>query len=137
MNHTEQPEQPKVRHRTVMDDETRHVSRIYAEALYRAAEQAGNVEEVLGELEGLVNDVFGADPGLEAFLSGAAVGRERKETALKKAFGDRATPTFANFLLVLNRHERLDMLRGIAQAFRTLYNRKTRQLVVNVSSACP
>ena len=50
--------QAEVRHRTVMDDEARHVSRVYAEALYRSAEKENQVESVLGELEGVVRDVF-------------------------------------------------------------------------------
>ena len=34
----------QVRHQTVMDDETRQVARVYAEALYKAAEPSGQTE---------------------------------------------------------------------------------------------
>lgn len=127
----------QVRHRTVMDDEARHVARVYAEALYRAAEKNGAVEEVLGELESLVDDVFRRDPGLELFFASAAVGQDRKAHALAAAFGGRASATFLQFLEVLNAHERLDMLRAISQAFRTLNDRKAHRIVVHVRSAVP
>lgn len=130
-------QQPQVRHQTVMDDESRHVARVYAEALFKAAESAGHVEPVLEELETLVGGVFKQDPGLELYFGAAAIGRDRKADVLRKTFEDRATPTFVQFLHVLNGHDRLDMIRAIAGAYRTLYNRKQRQLVVHVRSAVP
>jgi F-type H+-transporting ATPase subunit delta len=128
----------EVRHATVMDDdETRHVARIYAEALFRSVQKANQAEEVLADLEALVKDVFQQDPGLELFFSSAAVGKHRKEEAIKKAFGGRAPEVFVNYLLVLNAHGRLDHLRAIAKAFRTLYDKHTGRVVVHVRSAVP
>ena len=128
---------PQVHHHTVMDDETRHVAKVYAEALYKAAESAGNVQQVLEELETLVHGVFKQDPGLELYFASAAIGRERKTEVLRKTFEHKATPTFLHFLEVLNAHDRLVVLRGIAHAFRALHDRKTRRLVVHVHSAVP
>lgn len=126
----------EVHHRTVLDDETRHVARIYADALYRAAESSGQVDQVLGEIESLVKDIFAADPGMELFFASAAVGRDRKVQALG-AFKGQASQTFQNFLGVLNEHDRLGMLRPIATAFRTLVNQKRHRVVVQVTSAIP
>jgi len=123
-------------HATVMDDETRSVSRVYAEALYKAAETANDVDGVLGDVESLVGGVFKADPGLEAYLT-SGTNRERKGEAIKKAFDGRATPTFVNFLAVLNTHERLAMVRPIAGAFRTLFDRRHKRVAVDVQSAVP
>src|SRR5262245_18789549 len=113
-NNNSSSEQQKLeaaaRHATVMDDEARHVARVYAEALYKAAEQQGQVEEVLAELEALVHEVFLQDPGAELFFSSAAVSRDRKQAALEHTFGNgRASTVFAHFLTVLNHHDRLDM----------------------------
>jgi F-type H+-transporting ATPase subunit delta len=127
----------QVRHRTVLDDESRHVARVWAEALYKAAEKAGEVEPALQDLEALVNEVFRRDPGLELFFASAAIGRDRKKQALNAAFEGRATPTFVQFLEVLNEHDRLDMVRAIAGAFRALHDRKARRLTVHVRSAVP
>jgi F-type H+-transporting ATPase subunit O len=128
-------QQPQVHHATVLDDKSQHVGRVYAEALYRAAEKTNQAAEVLGELESLVNEVFRKDPGLALFLASAAVGQDRKTAVIEKAFKGRATEVFANFLHVLNHHGRLDSLPAIAHAYRTLYNRKTGHVVVHVRSA--
>src|SRR5262245_4694135 len=110
--------EPQVRHRTVLDDEARHVARVYAEAIYRAADAKGegHVQHVLGELESLIYDVFKEDPGLELFFASAAVSREHKHEAIQHAFAGRASDTFIHFLDVLNHHDRLDMLRAITGA---------------------
>jgi F-type H+-transporting ATPase subunit delta len=127
----------QARHKTVLDDESRHVARVYAEALYNAAERQGQAHELLGELEALVNEVFARDPGAELFLASAAVGRGRKREAIEKAFRGRASDTFVRFLLVLDKHDRLGLLRAIAAAYRTLYERKSNRIHVRVRSAVP
>jgi F-type H+-transporting ATPase subunit delta len=130
-------EQPQVHHATVLDDKSRHVGRVYAEALLRAAEKSNQASDILDELEMLVNQVFRKDPGLALFLASAAVSQDRKAEVIDKAFKGRATEVFSNFLLVLNHHGRLDALPAIAQAYRTLYDRKMGNVVVHVRSAVP
>lgn len=129
--------QIEVRHRTVLDDEARRVARVYAEALYRAAAQAGQVEDVLAQLEGLVEDAFRQKPGLELFFASAAVGRAKKAEAIRAAFTGRVSDVLVRFLNVLNDHDRLDMLRAVAGAFRALYDRQSRRMPVQVTSAVP
>jgi F-type H+-transporting ATPase subunit delta len=123
------------RHRTVLDDEARHSGRVYAEALYKAAEKQGKVADLLADLEALVGEVFRRDPGLELFFASVSVGRDRKHQALQKAFETRADPLFVHFLYVLNQHDRLGLLRAIAEAFRTLYDRRSGRIRVEVRSA--
>jgi F-type H+-transporting ATPase subunit delta len=130
-------EQIQVRQQTVMDDEARQVARVYAEALYRAAERQNLAGEVLTELDELINGVFRRDPGLALFFASASIGRDQKEKALQTAFGGRATDVLVHFLKVLNHHDRLGMVRAIAEAYRNLHNRRSRRLVVQVSSAVP
>ncbi|MGL4554706.1 MAG: ATP synthase F1 subunit delta [Gemmataceae bacterium] len=126
------PEQ--VQHKTVMDDESRQVARIYADALYQAAQPAGEVDAVRGELDAVVEGVFGRDPGLGLFFESASITRGRKDEVLKAAFAG-ASETVRNFLGVLNAHDRLAMLRPIAQAYRKLCDRKSRRVAVHVTSA--
>lgn len=130
-------EQPSARHKTVLDDTARQVGRVYAEALYQAAEKQNAAAEVLGELESLTEGVFAQDPGLELFFSSASVNREHKAKALRGAFEGRASSVFLDFLGVLNAHDRLDMLRPIAASYRALHDRKTHHVVVEVTSAVP
>src|SRR5262249_49351625 len=127
--------QVQVRHPTVLDDEGRHVARVYAEALYRAAERAGQQAEVLADLDAVVNGVFRADPGLELFFASAALGRERKRAALEHAFEGRANPLFVHSLLVLNERDRLGTVRAVAAAYRALHERRSNRLPVQVRSA--
>jgi F-type H+-transporting ATPase subunit delta len=127
----------QVRHETVLDDSTRQVARAYAEALYNAADKRHLAAEVLGELDALVDEVFRRHPGLELFLASPAVGRKRKEEALRQAFAGRADEVFVNFLLVLNRHDRLGLLRAVAGAYRDLHDRRTNRMHVRVDSAVP
>jgi F-type H+-transporting ATPase subunit delta len=126
----------QARHTTVLDDGTRHVGRVYAEALYGAAEKEGQAAEVLDELEALL-EVFHRQPRLESFLSSAAVGRERKAEALRRAFAGRASDVLTRFLLVLNEHDRLNVLRAVVLAYRDLHDRKSGRVRVRVESAVP
>ncbi len=129
------PEQVQARVPTVLDDESRQVARIYAEALYKAAEQHGQQGEVLDELNGLVHDVFKQDAGLELFLTSAAIGKHRKEEALRNAFTGRANEAFVQFLQVLNAHDRLGALRAIAHAYQVMHERKSHRFHASVRSA--
>ncbi len=126
----------QVRHQTVMDDETRQVARVYAEALYKAAEPSGQTEEVRGELGTIVEAVYGRDPGLALFFESASVKSDRKKAVLESAFAE-ASETVRNFLGVLNAHDRLGMLRPIAEAYGKLCDRKSRRVPVHVTSAVP
>ncbi|MBY0228512.1 MAG: ATP synthase F1 subunit delta [Gemmataceae bacterium] len=122
------------RHATVMDDEARQVSRVYAEALYKAAEQKGEVDRVLEDIEGLALGVFGEDPGLELFFASASISKDKKAQAIAAAFGGSAS-SFKGFLDVLNQHDRLGMVRPIAATFRRLYDKRHQKVVVEVRSA--
>jgi F-type H+-transporting ATPase subunit delta len=132
---TEPLEQP--RHRTVLDDDTRHVAGVYAEALLEAAQKQGQAGELLEDLRELVGTVFARDPRLELFLSSPAVARERKAEAIQKAFRGRARDLLTNFLLVLNDHDRLGVLRAVVLAYRELYDRRSGRMRVRVESAVP
>jgi F-type H+-transporting ATPase subunit delta len=121
----------------IADVGSRRVARTYAEALLNAAARRNQEREVLEELDSLVRDVFGAMPPLEAFLASRAVSRERKPRVIRSALQGRASEVFLNFLLVLNQHERLDLLRPILAACRDLYDQRHGRMRVLVRSAVP
>jgi F-type H+-transporting ATPase subunit delta len=120
---------------TVLDVNLERIARVYAEALFRAAESRGQSDAILEELDSLVQDVLRADPAAEAFLASGAIGRDRKAAVIRTTFGNRASELFLNFLLVLNDHERLDVLRPIAAAYRELRDERAGRLFVFVQSA--
>ena len=119
------------------DVSAQRIARVYAEALYKAAEAKGEAKEILDELTSLVNDVFRASAGLETYLGSGAVGREHKRDLIKKTFDGRASETLTNFLQVLNNHDRLDLLRAIQRAYQELYEERTGHIVAEVRSARP
>jgi F-type H+-transporting ATPase subunit delta len=113
------------------------VARVYAEALLNAAEKRGEADAVAEQLDSLIKDVFQADPQFEAFLSSGAVGRLPKASVLESVFGKRASTLFFNFLMVLNEHERLELLRAIAAEYQGLRDQRARRVRVWVRTAAP
>jgi F-type H+-transporting ATPase subunit delta len=121
----------------VADVEAQRIAQVYAEALLNAAERQGQADAVLEELEAVVREVFRAEPRFEAFLGSGAIGRERKAPVIRSVFETRGSKVFANFLQVLNAHDRLDLLRPILRAARDLADVRARRVRVQVRSAVP
>jgi F-type H+-transporting ATPase subunit delta len=125
------------RHETVLDAGSRRVARVYAEALLDAAQQHGQAAQVLEEFASLFDDVLRADPDFEAFLASGAISRKTKAQVIHHVFDGKASDDFRNFLLVLNDHQRLDLLRGIHEAVKELYDERAGRMRVQVTSAVP
>ena len=141
MNPTRGPDQPPIVGeeplRGTSDVGAQRIARVYAEALYGAAAKAGNVNDVLEEAHSIIYDVLRQDRNLDILITGNAVGRTAKEEILKKAFAGRATDVFLNFLLVLNHHDRLDLLRPILSALHRIDDERNNRVRVHVASAVP
>jgi F-type H+-transporting ATPase subunit delta len=121
----------------VADVRSQQIARVYAEALLNAAAAHGEEDAVLDELRALVADVFRERPEFEQFLASLAIGRDRKEAVIRDTFTGKASERFLNFLLVLNQHDRLELLRAVyAEAVRLREQRKG-QMRVHVKSAVP
>jgi F-type H+-transporting ATPase subunit delta len=119
------------------DVSAQRVARVYAEALLNTAEKRGEADAVLEQLDSLVGDVFRADPQFEAFLASGAIGRDKKAGVLRAVFEHRASELFFNFLMVVNHHDRLELLRPILATYRALRDRRARRMRVKVRSAQP
>jgi F-type H+-transporting ATPase subunit delta len=103
--------------------------------LLNAAAKHGLEHQVLEELDSLFTDVFARDPGFEAFLASGAVSRDRKDPVIQKVFQNRASELFTNLLLVLNHHDRLDLLRSVRVAAHDLDNERNKRMPVKVRTA--
>lgn len=121
----------------VGDVGVQRLAKVYAEALINTADRRGQSDEVLEELDSLVRDLFAADPSFEGFLISGAIGREEKAAILKKAFESRASEVFCNFMLVLNEHDRLFLVRPVLAAAREIRDERARRVRVQVRSAAP
>jgi F-type H+-transporting ATPase subunit delta len=111
------------------------VAHVYAEAFLNAAEKQKQTDAVIEELQSLIHDLFQATPELEAFLASGAVGRDRKAQLIHSIFDKRASQPFTNFLLVLNQHDRLNLLRPILTAALEIRDERARRIRVQVRSA--
>jgi len=120
---------------TTADVNAWRIAKVYAEALFRAGEKHNQTEALLEELDSLIKDVFRASPDLENFLANRSIGREAKAPVIDKVLQGRANPMLIDFLQVLNRHERLDLLREIAASFRELGDQKAKRVRVTVKTA--
>jgi F-type H+-transporting ATPase subunit delta len=130
-----QPEELKMQH--IADVSEQRVAHVYAEALLNSAEHRGQVDPVYAELESLVQDVFPRAKRLEEFFSSSAISRQHKAELIEKTFGPRAGELLVNFLLVLNEHDRLGLLRPILKAYREMRDQRARRVRVQVQSAVP
>jgi F-type H+-transporting ATPase subunit delta len=122
---------------TVLDAHASAIARTYAEALLGAAEKAGPVEPLLEELEELVRDVWTARPEFRLIMSSPSVSAPDKDRILTEVFQGRAQPTLVQFLRVLNRHGRLEILEAVARQARAAWDRRQNRRGVLVRSAVP
>lgn len=124
-------------HRTVLDVSARRVARVYAEALLAAADRKGQVDATLGELDAFFDDVLKANSEFTGFLLSAGAGRRAKGELLERALVGKVGDTLANYLMVLNDHDRLNLLPGIRQIARELADERAGRMPVRVVTAVP
>ena len=113
------------------------VAAVYAEALFGAAEQAGQTEALLAEFDSLLSDVLDRFPAWEQILVSAQVAHEEKVGMLDRTLGGRASPLLLNFLKVLSRRGRLECLRAIHRQAHALFDRSRGRVHVRLATARP
>jgi F-type H+-transporting ATPase subunit delta len=113
----------------------RRVATVYAEALFRAAEQRGQAEEIGRELRSLVTEVYPKVPELEETLASPAIKRSAKLPVLGSAFKDNVSDLLFNFLTVLNAKDRLSLVGHVAAAYRGIMDERAKRVRVSVRSA--
>jgi len=113
------------------------IARVYAEALLRAADRANQADAMREELDSLVDDVYRAEPRIEALLASPAIPRQHKADLIRRSFEPQGGTLFTNFLLVVNDHGRLDLIRQIRAAYGELLDQRARRVRVLVRSAVP
>lgn len=112
-----------------------HIAAVYAEAFLSAAEHARRTEELLEEFGSFLSDVLDALPDLERILASQLVSPDEKAGLLDRALGPQASPLFLNFLKVVSRHGRLDLLRAIYGQAQQQYDRLRGRVRVQVATA--
>jgi F-type H+-transporting ATPase subunit delta len=119
-----------------VDERNREIGRLYAEAILHVAEEKGQAEELLEELNGLVEYLDG-NPDLERFLASPMIEAEPRAQVIEQAFRGRASDLLLDSLLVVNRKGRLSALRAIAVAYRAELRTLRGWVDIHVRTAVP
>jgi len=113
------------------------VATLYAQALLDATAASGKIEETLAELDSFVTEVLDKLPHLESLFTSALVADDKKAELVDRLLKGRASPILLNFLKVLGRHGRLDILRSVHQVAQGLLDEQRKMVRVEVATASP
>lgn len=113
------------------------VGAIYAKAFLGAAETAGQTEVAVEELGAFTTTVLDGFPKLEAVFASALVSHDDKAALIDRLFKSRLSPLVVDFLKVISRHGRLDILRAIHHEVLKLYYELRGRVRVQLSTATP
>jgi len=116
------------------DPSAQAIARVYADAFLAAAESIG-VEAALEELASFLDDVLAAHPQFETILVSGLLSRDDKLGLIDRVVAPFGSEFFTNFLRVLARHDRLDLLPLILAESRLKHEQQLGQRRVQVRSA--
>jgi F-type H+-transporting ATPase subunit delta len=120
---------------SVMEDpSTRSVARVYAVALLDAAGSAAG--EVLDEYQSFVEAMAG-QPAFNRLLASPAVTSDQKLAILERVVAGRGSELFINFLRVLARHGRLELIPAVLDQARREQETRAGKRRMQVVSARP
>jgi F-type H+-transporting ATPase subunit delta len=128
---------PAKLHPTVLDAGVVQLARVYAVALFNAATTGNQVDAIIEEYESFVRDVLDRNPNFENMLESGIIGRPDKAATIRGVFQSRASTIFLNYLLVLNDHGRLDLLRPILREMHSISDERAGRVRVQVRAAVP
>jgi F-type H+-transporting ATPase subunit delta len=111
------------------------VATVYAKAFLGATEAAGITDAALAELDSLVTDVLDKLPRVDSILSSGLISAEQKIAMVDKAISPKASPLLTNFLKILAKNGRLDILRAVRREARKMIDKMRGRVRVRVTTA--
>lgn len=112
------------------------LAKVYARALFDAAEKRGAAESVVGELEDLL-EMTRADRAFSELLASPLVDPAKRDAFLVRVLQGRVSETTLAFLRLLNRKDRLGHLVPITAAMDALVQERFGRVEVDVFTAAP
>jgi F-type H+-transporting ATPase subunit delta len=109
------------------------IARVYAEALFGAAKDAGKLDAIREQLA-RVADALESNRDLQVFFFSPYFSSEEKRDGIGRAISG-AEPELTNFLELLVEKHRMPVLFRIRRRFEELWARENRRLEVTVTSA--
>ena len=129
--------QLKTRIESVMEDpHVGAVARIYADAFLNSI-PSGEQDEALEEFRSFVEDLLNKQPEFSRLLLSGTISRDVKLAVINRVVAGRASDLFTNFLRVLARHDRLDLLTLILAQAGMEHEKRSGRKRVQVVSAQP
>ena len=116
------------------DPSAQSIARVYANAFLAAAQGVG-VAKAFEEFESFLRDVVDRNPEFARILYSGLLGRDEKVALIDRIFTKRGSEFFVNFLRVLARHERLDLLPHILREAQLKNEQASNKRRVQVRSA--
>ena len=124
-------------HETVMDVTAEQISRVYAKAFMEVAAKSPHAAALVEEVTSLATDVLDQFPQFDQTLRSARVSHDQKAQLLDRVLGNRASAEVLNFLKVLSKHGRLDLLRPVARQLKKLHAQRSGLTEIEVRVALP
>ena len=117
------------------DVDTEKIAEVYAEAYLNAvAGQGGAIDDAVAEFASLI-DVLKAQPQFAAVLASAMIATDEKVALLEKAVASKASPLFWNFLQIVAKRNRLDLLLPIFVQSQIQRDERQRRIPVTITTA--
>jgi len=117
------------------DVDVEKIADVYAEAYLNAVtDREGSLDDAVAEFAALV-DVLKLQPKFEAVLASAMVPNNEKIALLEKTFASSASPLFWNFLQIVAKRNRLDLLMPIFFQTQVQLNERQKRIPVTITTA--
>lgn len=130
-------EQLKTRPDHVLEDPgAKAVASLYARSYLTAAKQ-NDVSDAPAELASFVDDLLAESPELHDLLVSDSLGRDDKLGLIDRVVAPKSTEFFANFLKVLVRHGRVDLIGAIREVVVQVQEELAGNQRVQIRSAKP
>jgi F-type H+-transporting ATPase subunit delta len=117
------------------DVDAEKIAEIYAESYLNAVTGlGGSLDDAVAEFASLI-DVLRAQPKFGMVLASAMVPTDEKVSLLEKAIASSASPLFWNFLQVVAKRNRLDLLLPIFFQAKILLDERQKRIPVTLTTA--
>jgi F-type H+-transporting ATPase subunit delta len=113
---------------------TGDVGKLYAQALFELSLEAGNLDEVYGDIN-QCREIFDENPELVSLLSSPVIVRDEKQTVLDKIFGTEGT--VRDFICLVTDKNRITYFGKMTDNFNQLYNSHNNIAEMTVVTSIP
>jgi F-type H+-transporting ATPase subunit delta len=117
------------------DVDAEKIAEVYAKAYLNAVtSQGGSIDDAVAEFASLI-EVLKVQPKFESILASAMIPINEKVALLEKALASSASPLFWNFVQIVAKRSRLDLLLPIFVEAQSLLDERRKRIPVTIRTA--